>query len=68
MIKGILSLLLMLLGVYGLFWWHEVLWSSGGPDIGRSAFQYIVPYFITNVILFIGFFSGIKSVRKMAQR
>ncbi|WLD92313.1 hypothetical protein [Alkalihalobacillus sp. AL-G] len=68
MIKDILGLLLTLLGAFGLFWWHEVLWSSGGPDMGRSTFQYVAPYFITSVLLFIGLYNSVKSIRKSIQK
>jgi len=59
--KGILGFFLIVLGAYGLFYWHHTLWSSGGPDIGRSSLQYITPYFITCSILFIGLRQCVKS-------
>ncbi|RXT06987.1 hypothetical protein [Ammoniphilus sp. CFH 90114] len=68
MIKGFLGILFALLGACGLFWWHEVLWSSGGPDEGRNVIQYITPYFITSVILFVGLYFFIRSVNKFIRR
>jgi hypothetical protein len=68
MIKAIIALLFMFLGGYGFIWWHEALGSSGGPDMGRSAIQYIIPYFITSVIFLIGLFFGIQSAKRFAQR
>ncbi|MFC4560052.1 hypothetical protein ACFO3D_17985 [Virgibacillus kekensis] len=66
--KTILGVLLALLGGYGLFWWHQVLWASGGPDIGRNTIQYLAPYFVTSVILFVGIYIGAKSFYKLVQR
>ncbi len=63
MIKVILGLLLMLLGIYGFFWWHDALLSSG-IDSNRNISQYYIPYILLGLILLIGGLSFIKGLKK----
>jgi hypothetical protein len=53
---------------YILFWWHESLWSSGGPDINRNPIQYILPYVVASFIIFIGLIPFLKTVKQLIKR
>ncbi|QOR68110.1 hypothetical protein IM538_08375 [Cytobacillus suaedae] len=65
MTKGILGVLLTVFGGFGLWWWNNALWSSGGPDGGRSVIQYVVPYLLASIILFVGIYLCVRYVRKL---
>lgn len=49
MIKVIFGLLFMLLGAYGMFWWHEALLNSG-VDSNRNIIQYYIPYILLGLV------------------
>jgi hypothetical protein len=55
----------ILVGGYILFWWHESLWSSGGPDINRNPVQYILPYVVASFIIFIGRIPFLMTVKQL---
>lgn len=52
--KLLLGVLLMGLSFYGIYFWNHILYSSGGPDLNRNLFQYVLPEFLLAITFAIG--------------
>jgi len=61
----VIGLVLLGLGLYGLVWYHNALWSSGGPDSNRIIIECLVPYVVTLALAIAGLLVGWKGYRSM---
>ncbi|HET7629611.1 MAG TPA: hypothetical protein VFK44_14660 [Bacillales bacterium] len=58
----------MIVSVYGLFWWNKVLWLSGGVDLNRSIFQYVLPEVALCISFALGTIIFIRGLKKWNDR
>jgi|GEM_PF-3806364 len=60
MMRRIPGIVLSLLGVIGLFWWHDTMQlSADGTD--RSMWQHYLPYGFYAIFLLLGLYQLIRS-------
>lgn len=67
MIRLSIGVLLIIIPVGVLVWYHHALWTSGGPDSNKIILVYMIPYFFTGALSLGGVmvaWKGFKLLRK----